>query len=232
VGEGLKALAPRLTEAQAQQAIVPVLQRIGQTTNPDVLWTLSDVLKALAAELTEPQPPQVIAPLLQQIGETTDPDVLRALAEALQALAPKRIEAQIHQGLIIAMSSLGWAATEDQAVDWARALVAFLPADQGEARNLVTAIVYPFAAGPATDVLLDAIRARHPDAPAKEAGTAASLAWIGQKYPDQIRRPICPTPPQPTSLSGLKCPVSESEAPSYSAASSPKDARDTTERRK
>jgi hypothetical protein len=109
------------------------------------------------------------------------------------------------------MSSLAWAAKEDEAVDWARAVVALLPsaadqADQGETRKLVSAIVYPPAARLATDVLLDALRARHSDAPAKEGGTTPSVAWIAEKYPNEVRLPICPPPPQPTSISDLKCP--------------------------
>jgi hypothetical protein len=72
----------------------------------------------------------------------------------------------------------------------------------------VHTLLYPSAAGPATDVLLEAIRASHSDAPT-EAGTAASFEWIAKKYPDQVGVPICLPPPQPTSLSGLKCPVEE-----------------------
>jgi hypothetical protein len=98
------------------------------------------------------------------------------------------------------------------------------------ATELVAAIVYPTAAGPATEVLLEAIRARHPDAPANQAGTAASLAWIAEKYPDLVRRPICPLPPQPTSLSGLNCPVAKPEALTNAAGGVPKDTKDGTAR--
>jgi hypothetical protein len=124
-------------------------------------------------------------------------------------VAAKLTGTQAQQALIIAESSLAWAAAEDEAVDWARAIVALLPSaqDPGETEKLVAAIAYPAAAGAATEVLVDALRARHSDTPVKEAGMAANLAWIAEKYPSQVRRPICPTPPQPTSLSGLKCPL-------------------------
>jgi hypothetical protein len=46
-------------------------------------------------------------------------------------------------------------------------------------------------------VLLDAIRAAHPDAPAKDKGTEAALAWLAEKFPDVLRPPVCPQPLQP-----------------------------------
>ena len=165
------------------------------------------------ATRSEAQAQQALAPLLQQIGKTTDHYVLLALARALQTLPAKLTDAQAQQALGVAMSSLAWAATENEALGWARAIVALLPpaadqADQGETRKLVSAMVCPTAAGPATEILLDALRARRSDAPAKEAGTAPSMAWIAEKYPNEVHRPICPPPPQPNSLSGLKCPAS------------------------
>ena len=212
LAEALQAVSAKLTNAQAQQALAPLLQQIGKTTAPDALLALAPALQAVGAKLTEVQAQQALAPLLQQISETTDPDALGVLAQGLQAIAGKLTEAQAQQVFTVAMSSLAWAAKEDEAVGWARVVVTLLPsaadhADQGGTRKLVSAIVYPFAAGPATEVLLDALRARHSDAPAKEAGTIASVAWIAEKYPNEARRPICLPPPQPTSLSDLKCPL-------------------------
>jgi hypothetical protein len=69
---------------------------------------------------------------------------------------------------------------------------------------LVAAVAYPTAAGPATEVLLDAIRAGHPDAPAKDQGTEAALEWLAKTYPDALH-PVCPQPLQP----GLQCPPQE-----------------------
>ena len=145
---------------------------------------------------------------MQQIGKTTNRYALRALAEGLQALAAKLTEAQAQHALSIAMSSLGWAADEDEAVSWARAIVALLPSqsERGATSLLATTVVYPSTAGPATEVLMDAFRERNSDAPAKQAGTAAILEWIAQRYPKQVRHPICPTPPQRIWLSGLECP--------------------------
>jgi hypothetical protein len=209
LAHALRALPTKLTEAQAQQALDPLLHQIGKTTKPFALKALAEALQALAGKLTAAQAQQALAPLLQQVGQTTDSYVLRTLAEVLQAVAAKLTDAQAQQALRVAVSSLGWAATEDEAADWARAVVALLPsavdrADHGETRQLISAILYPPAAGPATEVLLDALRARHSDAPAKEAGTATLMAWVAEKYPNEVSRPICPPPPQPTS--GLNCP--------------------------
>ena len=54
------------------------------------------------------------------------------------------------------------------------------------------AIAYPVAAGTATEILLDAIRVQHPNAPAKEAGTEAALKWLAARYPEILGPPACP----------------------------------------
>ena len=213
LAQAIKALPAKLTDAQAQQALAQVLQKISQTTRSEALQILSGAFQALAGKLTGAQAQQTLAPVLQQISQTTRSDALQVMAQASQSLAGKLTEAQAQQATLVATSSLAWAATEDEAADWARALVGLLPCakEQDETRELILAIVYPTAAGSASDVLLEGIRARHSNAPAKEAGTAAGLAWIAETYPDLVRRPICPPPPQPTSLSALKCPVAETE---------------------
>jgi hypothetical protein len=106
-----------------------------------------------------------------------------------------------------AVSSLGWAASEDEAAEWARVLVALPHPASDRDRMLVTAIAYPTAAGSATEVLLDAIRSRHPDAPAKEAGTEPALEWVAKNFPDVLNPPLCPPPLQ----ADLKCPPSASQ---------------------
>ena len=213
LAQAIQALPAKLTDAQAQQALAQVLQMISQTTRSDTLQILAGAFQALAEKLTGGQAQQTLAPILQQISQTTRSDALQVMAQVSQSLAGRLTEAQAQQATLVATSSLAWAATEDEAADWARALVGLLPRAkvQNETRELILAIVYPTAAGSASDVLLEGIRARHSNAPAKEAGTAAGLAWIAETYPDLVRRPICPPPPQPTSLSALKCPVAETE---------------------
>ena len=108
-----------------------------------------------------------------------------------------------------ATSSLAWAAKDDETVKWAQALVALSHRAADQDGKLAAAIAYPTAAGPATEVLLDAIRAGHPDAPAKEAGTEAALVWLAKQFPDALRPPLCPQPLQPN----LKCPEQEQGPP-------------------
>jgi hypothetical protein len=203
-----KSLAPKLSAAQANEALEPMLRKISKTENPDALQALAEAMRALPAELTEAQASNVLDPVLLQIGQTTDPFELPRLAHALRALATKLTDEKAREALSVVASSLAWAARSDEAVDWAQALIALSTsaADRGE--RLVTAIAYPAAAGPATEVLLEEIRAHHPEAPAKEAGTEAALAWLAAKYP-VLRLPACPPPPQPYEISRLKCPPQE-----------------------
>jgi hypothetical protein len=207
LAEGLKALRTNVTDAQAQQALAPLLQEIDKTTDPKALRALAKALQVLPVKLTEIQAQQALEPLLQQINKKNDAYALQALAEALRAIEVKLSEAQAQKAFEVAMSSLAWAATEDEANAWARAVVALLPsaAVQDETRKLVSAMVYPTAAGPATEILLDALHARRSEAPAKEAGTAAIMAWIADTYPNEVHRSICPRPPQ----SNLKCPYQD-----------------------
>jgi energy-coupling factor transporter ATP-binding protein EcfA2 len=232
LAQAIEALPAWLTEAQAQQALDPLLRQIGQTSNPDAPRLLAQALQALAAKVTAAQAQQALPAMLKQIGQTTYSEALQALAQALQALAPKLAQGQAQQAVTVAKLSLAWAATEDEAVDWARALVALLPhaTDGDGTTDLLAALVYPTAAGPATEVLFDALRVRHSDAPVKDVGTAASFAWVMKKFPDVLLPPICPPPPQPTAISGLKCPPAETEAPINFAGGAAPDTKDATAR--
>ena len=216
-----KALAPKLSEAQANEALDPMLRKINQMENPDALHELAEALEVLPAKLTEAQASNALDPVLRQIGQTTDSFELLSLAQALEALTTKLTGAKAHEASSVVASSLAWAAGNDEAAGWARALVALLPSATDRDEILATAIAYPAAAGPATEVLLEEIRARHPDAPAKEAGTEAALAWLATKYPRILRPPDCPPPPQPYEISRLKCPHQETEDSGNSLSNAP-----------
>ena len=197
VSPGLAQISRALGLLKAGQVRDLVLTQIGRTTDPEAFQTLARALEAL------PQASQAIEPVLKQIGQTANPEALRALAQALQALAEKLTEAQAAQASEAAAASLAWAAHDVEAAQWARALVALSERAADRDRLLVTAIAYPTAAaGSATEILLDAIRVRHPDAPAKERGTEAALEWLAKTFPDVLRPPVCPQPLQP----GLKFP--------------------------
>ena len=184
-----------------------MLKQIGETTDPDALRALAQALQALPAKLSEAQASQALDPVLKQIGQTTNPLALEALAQALQALPAKLSEAQAMRASMVAAASLAWAAYDEEAAELARALVMLLMLSHRAGDRdgmLVAAIAYPTAGGSATEVLLDAIRAGHPDAPVKEKGTEAALEWLAKTFPDVLRPPLCPKPLQP----GLECPPS------------------------
>ena len=62
LAQALQALPAKLSEAQASQALDPVLKQIGQTTDPDALLALAQALQALAAKLSEAQASQALDP--------------------------------------------------------------------------------------------------------------------------------------------------------------------------
>jgi hypothetical protein len=74
--------------------------------------------------VAEAQVGQAVEAVLKQIGQTTNPYALPALAQALQALAGKLSGEQAVQASKAAAASLAWAAKDDDAVEWAHALVA------------------------------------------------------------------------------------------------------------
>jgi phage gp29-like protein len=53
LAETIGALPAKLTEAQAQQALDPLLKQIGKTTDSGALPALTKALEAVAAKLTE-----------------------------------------------------------------------------------------------------------------------------------------------------------------------------------
>ena len=172
-------------------------------TNPDALRALAEALQALPVKLTEPQASQALDPVLKQIGHTTNPDALRTLAQVLQALAPKLSKVQAEQASEDAAASLAWAANDEEAAEWARALVTLAHPAKRDGM-VVNIIAYPASAGSATEILLGPIRAACPDSPAKEAGIEPALAWLAKTFPDVLHPPLCPEPLQ--TGPNLKCP--------------------------
>jgi hypothetical protein len=218
--KALGRLAPKLSDPNVlKHAFDLVLNLLAQPQDSIVIVSLGVVLRASASGLTETQAQQALRPVLEQIDQATNPELLQALALALQGLAPKLAEIQARDASVVANSSLAWAANEEEAAAWARVLMALVDrsAQPNATKELAAAIAYPMAAGEPTDALLDAIRARAPDTPAKAAGTDAALEWLAGRYPE-ILHPICPPPPQPYGISKLKCPVVEAEAAASAAA--------------
>ena len=126
----------------------------------------------------------------------TDPYQLQALAQAVQTLGPKLKAEQSETATKMAWTVLADAHDPRVAGAFARAIAANLPAEP--AKPYVTAIVellkWPTTAGPATEALLEVLHERVPDAPGKEAGLDATVAWVAATYPDidLDSPPTCP----------------------------------------
>jgi hypothetical protein len=103
----IEALAPRLTDAQATQALDPILKQIGQTNNPFVFQVIAEAIKALAPKLTDTQAAQALDPILKQMGRTTDAATVRALAGATKTLASGLTDAQAAQALDPILKQIG-----------------------------------------------------------------------------------------------------------------------------
>ncbi len=81
----------KLTEAQADQALDPVLKQIGQTTEPFALLALAQALQALPVKLTEAQASKALDPVLKQIGQTRYPNVVNLTQSAVLGLWSLRL---------------------------------------------------------------------------------------------------------------------------------------------
>jgi hypothetical protein len=206
VAEAFRDLAPQLSDAQAQAAIKPVLDKIKATENSDELSdqlaSLAEIIVQLVPKLSDAQAQAALEPILDKIKELEISDgfsyALGEFANVLQVLAQKLTEPQARGASDLARAALAWSSTREEAADWARALIALLTqaADPDRTKKLVAAVVYPTAAGEATEVLLEAIHGKR----------GANLFWLAQRYPEVLQPPICPDPPLQFEISGLKCP--------------------------
>ena len=121
LAQAVRALPVKLTEAQASQALDPVLKQIGQTdsfeftrmhlADPFVLAATAKALQALAGHAdARRKRPKRSNYCSGRSAETTDPAALHALAAALQVLTPKLSNAQAAEASKAAASSLAWSA--------------------------------------------------------------------------------------------------------------------------
>jgi hypothetical protein len=158
----VQALPGKLTDAQAQQALDPVLQAILGMTNVGARLGLAQTVRTLVGRLTDEQARQLLG------------------RDWLQR-------------------AFGWSQTSNESAAWAEAITALLPRarESDYVRLILELLKYPIAAGPATNVLLEALRVTNPTAPGAAAGLAASMRWIAESYPgiDFTSGPACPPPP-------------------------------------
>jgi hypothetical protein len=101
----------------------------------------------------------------------------------------------------VALSLLAWAGTASEGSRWAAMLKELFPtgSDEKSIAAVVEALKFPFAAGPATDHLLDTLKKVDPRAPGKGETLQTNLAWIASSYPsiNLDSPPACPVPPSP-----------------------------------
>jgi hypothetical protein len=242
LAKAVGSLTETLGQANAENALHLVLQEAGKC--PSELFTLVGLVPAILAKPTaaETQPVldcvlrrkpfgdalQTLGPLLsdtqanqafeavqQTISDENEPEKLRSQAIALETLAQKLADTHVKEAVALAISSLAWSAADDEAAAWARAVVALSKRSGGINEALAAAIAYPTSAGDAADVLLEEMRARHPDAPRKEAGSDAGLKWLAGIYPSLLRPPACPQPPRPFETSNLRCPAQKANDPPF-----------------
>ena len=203
--ETLHALPTELSKRRPTERSKSVLKRINSAAFPSDLLALTKAVHASSVRLSEPQADQALKAIFDQLELMTNPLAPRPeLALALKSIATKLPAAQAEKALVAAASSLGWSATAEEATLWAAALAALTHSTSFSGNILATVIAYPTAAGEATEILLDAIRAGRPDVPAKDRGTESALEFLVKAHP-QVLHPVCPPPPQ----AGLQCPPQE-----------------------
>jgi hypothetical protein len=86
----VQALAPKLSETQAQAALTPVLTQIGHTTDRDALQALAAVVQALAPKLSEARSSEARAAVRAALAWAATENGASAWAAAYaQLLAPE-----------------------------------------------------------------------------------------------------------------------------------------------
>ena len=90
----MQALAGKLTEARAQQAL-DILQAMRGTTMPDARRRLAEAVRALLGKLTDEQAHQALDAVLQSMRGTA----LRDLRETVQTLPVELTDEQVQQAL-------------------------------------------------------------------------------------------------------------------------------------
>jgi hypothetical protein len=146
--------------------------------------------------------------IVSALQHTNDARTFARLTEAAQSLTGDLTVEQTRSTLAVVRPVLAWEHTRDKAAAWATAFAMLLSKNHSEnyVADIVEVLKYPTLAGPATDVMLDALRDIDARAPGREAGLAASLEWLRTTYPsiDLDARPHCPSPLEQRDVA---CPV-------------------------
>jgi hypothetical protein len=95
----IPAVAPNLSEAQAQEVLSLLLKEMSETRDSGVLLDLTNAIKSLGLTLSEAQLRQALVPLLEGISRQTNDFSLWNLGQAVSALPARLSETQVQTAL-------------------------------------------------------------------------------------------------------------------------------------
>jgi hypothetical protein len=213
LAEAVHVLPGGLSHEEQQMALNPVVSAMASAKEIGDLKYLASAVLALGSELN-PERAQIARTavltamirtqkLTLERGGSKQDDVLRAHAAAIAALPPPLNEGEVSALRGLARREFAWAVSPGVANAWADLMIHLLPPSGDEdAPELVAALKYPLAQGPATETLLSALQVRLPSLKARLEdfnSLPSNTKWF---KPDG--RVICPEPPD--EMSGLSCP--------------------------
>ena len=207
LAEAAQALPVPLTSEQARAALNPILAAFDANTEADALQSLVQAVGALAPNLEPVQAQLLLGTILKSLGTNTRPEALGPLIQAAKALDPTLLVDTPLDALRVARSGLAGARSGTEAVAWATALNAMLPAADSSVGDLIEALKYPNSAlqnrkvrggdpvsaeGYLLDVLAEGAAAQE----LQGGNFERVLAWLAKHHPevDLARPPSRPAP--------------------------------------
>ncbi|MGO8503790.1 hypothetical protein AB9F35_20110 [Rhizobium leguminosarum] len=103
----LVTMTKKLTDAQAAEAIAPLLKAIDSTTDADALQALGSALGAMPVKLTDAQAAEAIAPFVKALGSRDRRDYLQTLGVTLRAVMVKLTDAQAAEAAVSLVKAIG-----------------------------------------------------------------------------------------------------------------------------
>jgi hypothetical protein len=161
----------------------------------------------LLAALAPSLPPESAAlarmDLLAMLPDTEDYLTREALARGLAALAPRFSDPERQEALSAAKIALAKTGSTDEAIAWARATAALLPAEPHAATaEIVEVLKYPTAVDAPSDILLSALTTAWPKeykpTPGRKLPDQNLVDWLEDHLPADDR--LTDPPPRPPGL--------------------------------
>jgi hypothetical protein len=141
--------------------------------------------------------------LLAMLPDTEDYLTREALARGLAALAPRFSDPERQEALSAAKIALAKTGSTDEAIAWARATAALLPAEPHAATaEIVEVLKYPTAVDAPSDILLSALTTAWPKeykpTPGRKLPDQNLVDWLEDHLPADDR--LTDPPPRPPGL--------------------------------